>query len=120
MAKATVEVLVDDVDGSDGAETIRIGWNGEWRELELSKKNLASLSKALDRYWDVSRPVSRNGQSGTRRRSNAARSSRPAKVTRDPKAIRAWAGENGFAVPARGRIPGDVERQYNNAVGLSS
>ena len=50
MAKAMVEVLVDDLDGSEGAETVRIGWNGEWRELELSKKNLSALSRAFDRY----------------------------------------------------------------------
>jgi hypothetical protein len=29
--------------------------------------------------------------------------------------IRAWAIENGISVPARGRIPGEVERQYNAA-----
>jgi hypothetical protein len=115
MAKATVEVLVDDLDGSEGAETIRLGWNGEWRELELSKRNLASLSRALDRYLNVSRPVSGNGRSSGPRRSSAAESSRSAKGKRDPKAIRAWAVENGITVPARGRIPGDVERQYTEA-----
>lgn len=119
MAKATVEVLVDDVDGSEGAETVRLGWNGEWRQLELSKKNLASLSRALDRYWKVSRPVSRNGQSSSRRPSKSTRSSRRAKAKRDPKVIRAWAVDNGIAVPTRGRIPGDVERQYNDANGRS-
>ena len=31
--------------------------------------------------------------------------------------IRAWAIDNGISVPARGRIPGDVERQYKDAVG---
>jgi Lsr2 len=51
MAKATIAVLVDDLDGSDGVETVRIGRNGDWRELDLSKRNLASLSKALDKYW---------------------------------------------------------------------
>ena len=119
MAKATVEVLVDDLDGSEAAETVRIGWNGEWRELELSKKNLSALSRALDRYWDVSRPVSQDGRGTSRRRSTRARSSRPAKRTRDPKVIRAWAIDKGIPVPARGRIPGDVERQYNDAVGRS-
>jgi len=29
MAKATVEVLVDDLDGSDAVETVRLGRNGE-------------------------------------------------------------------------------------------
>jgi hypothetical protein len=119
MAKAIVEVLVDDLDGSEGAETVRIGWNGEWRELELSKKNLSALSRALDRYWDVSRPVSPDGHTSGRRRSTRARSTRRAKATRDPKVIRAWAIANGIAVPARGRIPGDVERQYNDAGGRS-
>jgi hypothetical protein len=114
MAQATVEVLVDDLDGSEGAETVRLGWNGDWRELELSKKNLASLSRALDRYWDAARPVSGDGLS-SRRRSRRTTSSRSTKAKRDPKVIRAWARENGIAVPARGRIPGDVERQYNEA-----
>jgi hypothetical protein len=115
MAKATVEVLVDDLDGSEGAETVRLGWNGDWRELELSKKNLASLSRALDKYWDAGRPVSGDGRSSRRRRPRRTKSSRAANAKRDPKVIRAWATENGIAVPARGRIPGDVERQYNEA-----
>jgi hypothetical protein len=119
MATATVAVLVDDLDGSDGVETVRLSWNGEWRELELSKKNLASLSKALDRYWHASRPVSRNGQSSSRRPSKPTRSSRRAKATRDAKMIRAWAVHNGIAVPTRGRIRGDVDRQYNDANGRS-
>jgi hypothetical protein len=119
MAKATVEVLVDDLDGSEGVETVRLGWNGEWRELDLSKRNLASLSRAVDRYWDVSRPVSRNGRSSSRRPSEPTRSSRRATVKRDPKMIRAWAVDNGIPVPTRGRIPGDVERRYNDANGHS-
>jgi hypothetical protein len=119
MAKATVDVLVDDLDGSEGVETVWIGWNGDWRELDLSKKNLAALSKAVDKYWNVSRPVSTDGQSGRRRRPKTTSSARSAKAGRDPKVIRAWATDNGIAVPARGRIPGDVERRYNEANGRS-
>ena len=119
MAKATVDVLIDDLDGTEGAETVRLGWNGDWRELELSRKNLAALSKALDKYWNVSRPVSSDGHSSRRRRPSTPRQSRSAKVKakRDPKLIRAWATDNGISVPARGRIPSDVERQYNEANG---
>ena len=73
MAKATVDVLVDDLDGSEGVETVRIGWNGDWRELDLSKKNLASLSKAFDKYWNVSRPVSADGATSRRRRPKTTR-----------------------------------------------
>jgi hypothetical protein len=114
MAKATVEVLIDDLDGSDGAQTVTLGWNGDWRELDLSKRNLASLSRAVDRYWNVGRPVSANGDATRRTRARKS-SSRSAKGKRDPKVIRAWATENGIAVPARGRIPADVERKYNEA-----
>jgi hypothetical protein len=121
MAKATVEVLIDDLDGSEGAETIRLGWNGEWRELELSTKNLTSLSKTLDKYWDVARSVPAERQSRRRRRPSTPAAPRAAKrrakAARDPKLIRAWATDNGISVPARGRIPGAVERQYNEANG---
>ena len=88
MAKATVDVLIDDLDGSEGAETVQLGWNGDWRELELSKKNIASLSRALDKYWNGSRPISANGQS-SRRPSPTTATSRSAKTKarakRDPR-----------------------------------
>ena len=113
MAKATVDVLVDDLDGSAASETVRLGWNGDWRELELSKRNLAALSKAFDRYWNVSRPVSADGGSRRRRRPSKPRPSRAAKARakRDPKLIRAWATDNGISVAARGRIRSEVVRQ---------
>jgi len=111
MAKETVEVLVDDLDGSAAAETVRLGWNGEWRELELSTRNVAALSRAVKRYWDVARPAGADGPAARPRKRSAARSRR----SRDPKAIRAWATANGVNVPTRGRIPRDVERQFNEA-----
>ena len=116
MAKATVDVLIDDLDGSDGAQTVTLGWNGDWRQLDLSNRNLASLSRALDRYWNVGRPVSANGDT-TRRTGTRKSSTRSPKGKRDPKVIRAWATENRIAVPARGRIPANVERKYNEANG---
>jgi hypothetical protein len=113
MAKVTVEVLVDDLDGSEGAETVGLGWNGAWREIDLSKRNRASLSRALDRYWNAARPVPADRPS--KRRAGSMASSRTSRAKRDPKVIRAWATDNGIAVPARGRIPSEVEQQYNEA-----
>lgn len=112
MAKAIVETLVDDLDGSPAVETIRLGWNGDWREIDLSKRNAAGLSRTLDRYWEAGRPVSVDGQPRRRRKLATPRSKQSG---RDPKAIRAWAVANGIKVPARGRIPAEVERQYNEA-----
>jgi len=103
VAKSYVEVLVDDLDGSQAVESVQLGWNGQWRQLELSEKNLAALSRAIDRFWDAGHPVASPG--GKRRRGATA--------GRDPKAIRAWARANGIAVPSRGRIPADVENRYH-------
>jgi hypothetical protein len=115
MAKATVEVLVDDLDGTEAAETVWLGWNGDWRELELSKKNLAALSRALDKYWNVSRPLAAGNQAQRRSRPNDAPAPRSIRTKPDPKLVRLWASDNGIEVRARGRIPADVVRQYNDA-----
>jgi hypothetical protein len=109
MAKTLVEVLVDDLDGTEAVESVRLGWNGQWRQLELSERNLAALSKAIDRFWDAGHPV--KSADAPRRRSAAT-----ATTGRDPRAIRVWAAENGIAVPARGRIPREIEDRYNEAV----
>jgi Lsr2 len=118
MATKTVEVLVDDLDGSPAAETVRLGWNGEWRELDLSKRHLASLSRALEQYWSAGRRSRGTATTRSRRtpRPRKATAKRSATAKRDPKVIRAWAIDNGIAVPARGRIPADVERRYNEAM----
>jgi hypothetical protein len=110
MVKSLVEVLVDDLDGTEAVESVLLGWNGQWRRIELSEKNLAALSKAVDRYWEAGHPVAERG--GATRRTRSARSDTNG---RDPKAIRAWAEANGIAVPKRGRIPGEIEKRYNQA-----
>jgi hypothetical protein len=117
MAKSTVEVLVDDLDGLEAAGSVQLGWNGEWRELELSEKNLAALSKALDKYWSVGRAVSTSAAPKRRGRARGASTASNGNGSRDPKAIRVWAEENGIPVPSRGRIPGHLEEQYNQATG---
>ena len=89
---------------------MRLGWNGQWRQLELSDKNLTALSKAIDRFWDAGRPI--KGEAAVRRRAGTP----SATGARDPRAIRVWASENGIAVPSRGRIPRDIEERYNEAV----
>jgi len=106
--------LIDDLDGSHGAETVRLGWNGDWRSLDLSKRNLAALDRVLARYWDAGRPVSNSSKVIRRRPASSARAK---SARREPKRIRAWANEHGVQVPARGRIPADVERQFNEANG---
>jgi nucleoid-associated protein Lsr2 len=108
MALSVVEVLVDDLDGSEATESVRIGWNGEWRQIELNDKNRVALHKALDKFWQKARPVKGEGTKAKYK---------PKSAYRDTTAIRQWAAEHGVACPARGRVPAAVEAQYLAAGG---
>ena len=110
MAREVIERITDDLDGTENAQTIQIGWQGEWREIDLGEKNLTAFAKVFDRFWDAARPVRRSAPAAR------VRARRTDVGGRDPRAIRAWALENGIDVPARGRIPGVVEEQYREAM----
>jgi hypothetical protein len=107
MAKQTTITLVDDVDGKPAAETIRFGLDGVTYEIDLSDKNAKALRVAVAPWVQNARVV--GARERTRRTLPAAGESRSA-------LIRAWAAQQGLAVPARGRIPADVLRQYNEAL----
>jgi hypothetical protein len=58
MARRTVVMLTDDLDGSEATETVRFGLDGRDYEVDLSKKNAKSLSgrsQALRRGWPQDR-----------------------------------------------------------------
>ena len=50
-------VLIDDLDGSEGAETIRYTVDGQEYEIDLSKANARKFRTVLQPYLDKSRPV---------------------------------------------------------------
>ena len=62
--KITVE-LEDDLEGGPAAETVRFGLDGSEYEIDLSKKNAATLRKQLTPYVEHARKAGR----GQRRRS---------------------------------------------------
>lgn len=113
MAKTTIVQLVDDLDGSEAAETIKFGLDGYSYEIDLSNKNASKLRNALQVYVDHGTRVSS--------RSAAARSTggrRAAGAERDQnKAIRAWAIRKGYDVAPRGRIRSDIVEAYNREAG---
>lgn len=110
MAKEVIYKLIDDTDGSEATETVVFGLDGESYEIDLSAKNAAALRKALDRYRGAARPGTseRTGPAGGRRTRGKARG----RGDVDPKAVRAWAAENGLEISTRGRIPTDIVEQY--------
>ena len=107
MAQRVNVVLVDDLDGSEAVETVKFGLDGADYEIDLSSDNATKLREALALY------VGHGRRTGGRRRSGAQSGS----ALRDaggPTAaeIRAWARENGWDVPERGRVSTEVREAF--------
>ena len=103
MAQRVNIVLVDDIDGSEAAETVSFGIDGASYEIDLNSKHAAGLRDALASYVGNARKV------GGRKPAGARRGSTTGVVAKD---VRAWARENGYDLPDRGRIPADVQSAY--------
>jgi nucleoid-associated protein Lsr2 len=103
MAQKVHIVLIDDIDQSDAEETVTFGLDGKEFAIDLNKKNARSLRDALAPYVAHARPVSSRG---------GRRSSAKAAGGAAPSEIRAWARENGFDVPERGRVAAEVREAY--------
>lgn len=99
MAQKVNIVLVDDIDGSDAEETVTFALDGREYEIDLSRANADKLRDALALYVGHAR------RGGGRRARNRAGGPTPSD-------IRAWARENGFTVPDRGRVSATVREAY--------
>jgi hypothetical protein len=105
MARTTVVTITDDIDGSDGAETVSFSFAGQSYEIDLAAKNLDKFKKGLQPFMDSGRRVGRQPAGRSVRRTSRNNSS----------AIRAWAAEQGLQVNERGRIPAAVVAKYEAA-----
>jgi hypothetical protein len=114
VAKQTIERLIDDLDGAEGAETLAFALDGVSYEIDLSEKNAAGLRKAMERYVRAARKVS-----GPRRgpRRSGGRAAQSLGRDYDLVQLREWAGKSEITVPARGRIPAAIVEQYRAAGG---
>jgi hypothetical protein len=114
MAKQVQTRLVDDLDGSEAAETVLLGLDGKAFELDLSEKNAKKLRKALEPFLAGAR---RSG-GGSRGRQRGGGSASRSTSDRDRNtAIRDWARQNGRQVADRGRIPASVIEAYDKQAG---
>ena len=113
MAQKTL--LIDDLDQSEGAETIRYSVDGKDYEIDLSEKNAQRFRDTLKEFIDASReveqpPVLTLTPARTTRRQSSGGSGRD-----DIAQIRAWAEAQGMDVSARGRIKKEVIDAYDEA-----
>jgi len=100
MAQQVNIVLVDDIDGSAAEETVAFALDGKEYEIDLSSKNAQKLRDALAPYVGHAR------RAASRRRGGRAGNGP------SPADIRAWARDNGFKVPDRGRVSTEVREAY--------
>jgi hypothetical protein len=111
MAKQTITVLTDDLDGGDADRTIEFGLDGVNYTIDLSEKNAGKLRKALDPYLTVAFKVGRAGPNG---RIGSRSAAAPSRSNRDQnQAIREWATKNGYEVSERGRIPSTIVEAFH-------
>ena len=99
-----VQTLIDDIDGSDATGTLTFSVSGVDYTIDLNDKNLAKFEKAICPFVQHAERV------GGRRRSGTV-----TKLAGNAKAVRSWAQANGYDVPDRGRIPGQILAAYEAA-----
>lgn len=107
MAQRVNVLLVDDIDGSDAAETIPFGLDGTRYEIDLNSGHAQELREALEPFVKAARRVSMLAGRPRNRKSDDARN----------KEIRDWAREKGLDVNDRGRIPAPIVAEYEAATG---
>ena len=111
MAKKVM--LIDDLDQSEGAETVRYSVDGKDYEIDLSEENAKRFRDTLKEFIDVSReveqqPVLTFAPARSSRRQSSRGSSRE-----DIPEIREWAKAHGHEVSPRGRIKKEIIEAYD-------
>lgn len=98
-------LLMDDMDGSTAATTVRFSIDGTGYGIDLSQAHADEFAKAMEPYVKRARRVSRQRRPGQARGRNR----------HDQPEVRAWVREQGLRVSDRGRIPSDVIARFEAA-----
>jgi hypothetical protein len=119
MAQRVTTLLLDDIDGTEAAETITFGVDGAGYEIDLNGVHAKALREALAPYVEAGRRVGGRTKPIRPHRTieipnaNGRRPARP-----DPAqtgAIRTWANKNGFKIGGKGRLPLNVVQAWEAA-----
>ena len=108
------EILTDDIDGSEGAQTISYTVDGQEYEIDLSEENVQRFHAAVEPFVSKSRQVERQAAPARRGRGDGRRRSGSSGRDDIPQ-IRAWAESQGMDVSGRGRIKKEVIDAYDAA-----
>ncbi len=121
MSRRVIQVLTDDLDGSDADDTVKFGIDGVEYEIDLSLANANQMREVFRRYVDAGRRVGRMASGGRQRvvapgtgRREAWLDRATGSTTYDPAAkqeradVRDWSRQHGVHVPDRGRIKQEI------------
>lgn len=103
-------IMVDDIDGSEAAETVSFGLDGRRYDIDLSANHAAQLRDALASFV----AAARRGAGGSGRRASVPPATQRSSNRERISAIREWAKANGQTVADRGRISKAVMEAYEN------
>jgi hypothetical protein len=108
-------VLIDDIDGTEGVETIRYTVDGQEYEIDLSEKNADKFRTILAPFIEKSRTVAASPPPFVPATPTTRRTRRSTAATgrTDIAQIRAWAESKGIEVAPRGRIKQEIYDQYD-------
>jgi hypothetical protein len=112
MAQKVNVLLVDDIDGSDAADTVRFGLDDVAYEIDLSGTHSADLRNSIAKYVEHARIVSARGRRGT---ASTFGQSRTRGSREDIAEMRSWLIDNGYRndVKDKGRISAALQHAYS-------
>lgn len=117
MAQNVTVMLIDDIDQSEAAETVRFGVDGTVYEIDLSAEHASELRSMVGRYISVARRVQ---PAPPRARQQPLSRPRTQMDREQSKRIRSWAMERGLLGSPRGRIPQHVVDEYEATMRVAS
>jgi hypothetical protein len=113
MAQKVIVTVLDDIDGSAGADTVEFMFDGTTYEIDLSESNQETLKAALLPFINAGRRTNQT------RRGKLSSVPKPGKLNDnvDPKAVRAWAkSQPEYAnMSERGRVASHVVEAFRAA-----
>lgn len=100
--------MLDDMDGSEAAETVSFSLDGVAYEIDLNADNARAMRDSIAPWIGHARRTA--GRAAAQRQSarrSAARTDGPS-----PSELREWARANGYQVSERGRISEQIREAY--------
>ncbi|MFE7114095.1 Lsr2 family protein, partial [Streptomyces sp. NPDC057654] len=107
MAIRNIQIVESDLSGEPAAVTQMFAVDDSWFEIDLTPEEQQEFKEALKPYLQGGRKA---------RKPTLVKKRVVHKTTQEERnRIREWATENGYEPPARGQIPQEIQKAYDEA-----